>query len=81
MQQTGEWLLKIISIILILMLLFPYFLLKRNTRATGLYSLIPVSKTANAKKHDRKINVEESNFDNTDSCQNQTSDDIYGGTF
>ena len=63
------------------MLLFPYFLQKRNTRATGLYSLIPISKTANVKKHVRKIDVEESNFDSTDFSQNQAPDDIYGGTF
>lgn len=71
----------ITGVILILMLLFPYFLQKRNTRATGLYSLIPVSKTVNVKKHVRKVDVEESNFDNTDFSQNQASDDIYGGTF
>lgn len=71
----------ITGILLILMLLFPYFLQKRNTRATGLYSLIPVSKTVAVKKHVRKMDVEESSFDNTDFIQNQASDDIYGGTF
>lgn len=71
----------ITGIILILMLLFPYFLQKRNTRATGLYSLIPVSKTVNVKKFVRKDDVEESSFDNTDFSQNHASDDIYGGTF
>lgn len=67
--------------ILILMLLFPYFLQKRNTRATGLYSLIPASRTVNVKNHIKKHNVEESDFDNTNFSQNQASDDIYGGTF
>ena len=71
----------ITGFILILMLLFPYFLQKRNTRATGLYSLIPISKIVNVKKHVRKIDVEERNFDNTDFSQNQACDDIYGGTF
>ena len=71
----------ITGIILFLMLLFPYFLQKRNTRATGLYSLIPVNKTVNVKKHVRKIDVEERSFDNSDFSQSQTSDDIYGGTF
>ena len=71
----------ITGIILILMLFFPYFLQKRNTRATGLYSLIPVNKTVNVKKYVRKDDVEESNFDNTDFSQNHASDDIYGGTF
>lgn len=71
----------ITAILLILMLLFPYFLQKRNTRATGLYSLISVSQTANVKKHTRKNNVEDSSFNNTDYGKIQASDDIYGGTF
>ena len=40
-----------------------------------------VSKIVNVKKHVRKIDVEERNFDNTDFSQNQACDDIYGGTF
>lgn len=71
----------ITGIFLILMLLFPYFLQKRNTRATGLYSLIPLSKTINVKKHTRKNDVEEGSSENADFSQNQASDDIYGGTF
>ena len=71
----------ITGILLILMLLFPYFLQKRNEKAKGYYSLIPVNKTINVKKHVWKNGIEESPFDNTYSSQNQASDDIYGGTF
>lgn len=71
----------ITGIFLFLMLLFPYFLQKRNEKAKGYYSLIPVNKILNGKKHVWKNDVEESSFNNTDPIQNQSSDDIYGGTF
>lgn len=71
----------ITGVFLILMLLFPYFLQKRNEKAKGYYSLIPINKTINVKKHVRKHDVEECSFNSTDFSQNQASDDIYGGTF
>lgn len=70
--------------LLVLMLLFPYFLQKRNTRATGLYSLIPQNipkrmekpKTPKIQKEDKNTKYSHSVHTSADS-----SDDIYGGTF
>jgi hypothetical protein len=77
------------AIILFLMLLFPYLLQKRNTRANGLYYLIPRS-TNQATHHEVKYEKEQ--IDNSNDNENNivlslndnnadSSDDIYGGTF
>ena len=71
----------ITGIILFLMLLFPYFLQKRNTRATGLYSLIPKSKSDTAKIHYNPNYRVDNGDDHTEEPVSQPSDDIYGGTF
>ena len=64
------------GLVLFLMLMFPYFLQKRNTRATGLYSLLPTSSSQ------RSINKEEPRSDDNNQNMNNFSDtDIYGGTF
>jgi hypothetical protein len=64
------------GLILFLMLMFPYFLQKRNTRATGLYSLFPTS------SRQRIVNKEEQHSDDANHNMNISSDaDIYGGTF
>lgn len=64
------------GIILFMMLMFPYFLQKRNTRATGLYSLFPTS------SRQRSVFKEETDNDNNTIETSASSDtDIYGGTF
>lgn len=67
--------------LLFLMLMFPYFLQRRNEKAKGYYSLFSKSKTDNIKKHINNDDVNEKSFDNTSFSQNTFSDDIYGGTF
>jgi hypothetical protein len=79
------------SIIIFLMLLFPYFLQKRNTRAEGLYYLIPGKKPKSYTKESSfyKNNsqyIEDENNGNkilkNDSLKELDNDDnIYGGTF
>lgn len=72
------------AIILFLMLLFPYLLQRRNTRASGLYFLLPQRvKKATSSKPVSDINE---NFKSLDSIQNDNhtpsdNDDIFGGTF
>lgn len=64
------------GIILFLMLMFPYFLQKRNTRATGLYSLVPTS------SRQRHVSKEEADNDNNTIKTTASSEtDIYDGTF
>ncbi len=83
------------GIILFLMLLFPYFLQQRNTRAEGLYFLIPYKKAKSyvkdspvqTKKENAKNSIENDDIltstDKNQSSKNQSSnnEDIYGGTF
>ncbi len=71
----------ITGILLFLMLLFPYFLQKRNTRATGLYSLIPQARIENRKKQHKSSKNEFEDTDYIETTSSQPSDDIYGGTF
>jgi len=69
------------GVLLFLMLLFPYFLQKRNTRATGLYWLIPrIKKSKNKENHKSPDFKEDRSVDN-ESTKYQMSDDIFGGTF
>ena len=83
------------GIILFLMILFPYFLQKRNEKAKGYYTLIPSMKNNHApqKKHKTKIikedsddifgvnnNIEEPIHTSYNDSSNN-NDDIYGGTF
>lgn len=64
------------GIILFMMLMFPYFLQKRNMRATGLYSLVPSS------SRQRPVSKEETdNGNNTAETTASSDTDIYGGTF
>ena len=79
------------GLILFFMLLFPYFLQNRNTRAEGLYFLIPGRKPKSYNKNSsdsrsrRKTTNKEDNSDDvftTIENTNQSSqDDIFGGTF
>ena len=63
------------GLVLFWMLMFPYFLQKRNTRATGLYSLIPVTSSQRVQKEDPRSDNDSQNEDTS------TDTDIYGGTF
>lgn len=71
------------GILLFLMLLFPYFLQKRNTRAIGLYYLIPLkSKSSTVKiEKQRKNTKQEISTDSKERTDDIDSNDIYGGTF
>ena len=73
------------GILLFLMLLFPYLLQKRNTRAIGLYYLIPLkSKNSTVKievKKPRKNTKQETSTDSIEQTNDIDSNDIYGGTF
>ncbi len=73
------------SFLLFFMLLFPYFLQKRNTRATGLYYLIPnkmrgikISAGGNNRENQRN---EYGQIHSTTNSSSKSNDDIYGGTF
>ena len=72
----------ITGIILFMMLLFPYILQKRNTRANGLYFLLPT----NNKYIKSKPIIEKNTSYEIPSSENRSStnindDDIFGGTF
>ena len=73
------------GILLFLMLLFPYLLQKRNTRAIGLYYLIPLkSKNSTVKievKKPRKNTKQETSTNSIEQTNDIDSNDIYGGTF
>lgn len=64
------------GIILFLMLMFPYFLQKRNTRATGLYFLLPTS-SRHKISSPKVMSCDETNKDTVSSPET----DIYSGTF
>ncbi len=65
-------------ILLFLMLLFPYILQERNTRAAGLYRLIPTDlKIFNMKK----VSQPEKSDDIENKNSNKDNSDIYSGTF
>ena len=61
--------------LLFLMLLFPYFLQKRNEKAKGYYSLIP-----KLKKTNKQLIVEKDSVVD-DQSEDHSSNDIFGGTF
>lgn len=63
------------SIVLFLMLLFPYFLQKRSTRANGLYFLIPNSKRKEISNRSNE------NSNSVGQISESKSDDIFTGTF
>lgn len=78
------------GIIIFLMLLFPYFLQKRNTRAEGLYFLIPGTKAKSyTKKSSPRKNMprteeaekDDTIFTPTNNSNHSSDDDIFGGTF
>lgn len=78
------------GIIIFLMLLFPYFLQKRNTRAEGLYFLIPGKKAKSHKKTISSLSKSTETNDtsndvidskSTSASQSSNNDDIFGGTF
>ena len=81
------------GLVIFLMLLFPYFLQKRNTRAEGLYFLIPGTKAKSYNKKDstshkkNRRSQENENLDDdifftpTNTNQSSNDDDIFGGTF
>ena len=66
------------SMLLFLMLLFPYFLQRRSTRANGLYYLLPNNKRKNIKN--KSFNDEKETPESEETIYTN-SDDIYGGTF
>ena len=76
-QSSGVSLTTIwTGFILFMMLMFPYFLQKRNTRATGLYSLFPTS------SKQRITSKKEPNVDETIQKTKPSSEtDIYGKPF
>lgn len=86
-QNTTGISLKTIwsGFILFFMLLFPYSLQKRNTRAIGLYNLIPsnVNKIKIENKHNTKHEnvLSKASDRTTEQVNNAGSDDIYSGTF
>ena len=73
------------GIILFLMLLFPYFLQKRNTKAIGLYYLIPLKSSSSKAKtegsYKRKTTKQENYNETTEQTTSIDDNDIYGGTF
>lgn len=80
------------GLIIFLMLLFPYFLQKRNTRAEGLYFLIPGTKaksyntkssprSRNKRAKETVDNEEDVIFTPSDNNQSSNDEDIFGGTF
>lgn len=78
------------GIIIFLMLLFPYILQKRNTRAEGLYFLIPSMKpksyaskaSSNRRNHiPKKSDEDVSIVQTSNNTQASSDDDVFGGTF
>lgn len=72
------------GILLFFMLLFPYFLQKRNTRAIGLYYLIPhksKKSIATIEVNKSEKNTEEISIGSTNQTNDIDNNDIYGGTF
>ena len=78
------------GIIIFLMLLFPYFLQKRNTRAEGLYFLLPGTKAKSYTKITSSCSKngsseygtdEKTDSKTTDGDNKSANDDIFGGTF
>ena len=70
------------GLILFLMLLFPYFLQRRNTRAEGLYFLIPGFKLRSyAIKKPKKENKDDDVIYVSHSKQTNNNDNPYNGTF
>ncbi len=85
-ERGGINLISIITaFVLFLMLLFPYFLQKRNTRANGLYFLLPQRerKKTTLSKSQSDINENIESIDNiqNDNHTSSDDDDIFGGTF
>lgn len=85
-ERGGINLISIITaFVLFLMLLFPYFLQKRNTRANGLYFLLPQRerKKTTLPKSQSGINENIESIDNiqNDNHTSSDDDDIFGGTF
>lgn len=79
-NSTGIKIISVLtSILLFLMLLFPYFLQRRSTRANGLYYLLPnsIRKKSTNKSYNEIKNTPEIEEQFPDS----NSDDVYGGTF
>ena len=70
------------GIILFIMLLFPYLLQSRNTKANGVYSLLPFSLSSHTeRKKERNDKVEYDETNKSDATQNESNGDIYSGTF
>lgn len=71
------------GIILFLILMFPYFLQKRNTRAIGLYYLIPHKASSSKAKTEGSYKRKTTKNDNetTEQTTSINDNDIYGGTF
>ena len=66
--------------ILFVMLLFPYLLQSRNTKANGVYRLLPYSFYSHTGRKKKNI-VEYDDTNKSDATQNESSGDIYSGTF
>ncbi len=65
------------SVILFIMLLFPYLLQSRNTKANGIYHLWPFSADRIKQTHTEEYDEN----DESNPTQNEQNDDIYSGTF
>ena len=72
------------GVILFLMLIFPYLLQARNTRANGIYSLFPHFSRKNKKRREKPIATDDEGEESESGGERPTdsgSDDLYGGTF
>ena len=69
--------------ILFIMLLFPYLLQSRNTKARGVYRLLPFPSYSHTAEGEnvRLDNVKHEEIDDNTAMQNKSDDDIYSGTF
>lgn len=80
--SNGITLNSILSgLILLIMLLIPYLLQKRNTRANGLYHLIPSTHKTHKKQKSHKHVPSDENTSITSPERNSNENDIYSGTF
>ena len=70
------------GVILFIMLLFPYLLQNRNTKANDVYSLLPFPFYSHTEKKKGRVDNEEYDETNrSEATQNESNGDIYSGTF
>lgn len=70
------------GVILFIMLLFPYLLQSRNTKANGVFRLLPFSIYSHIEGRKTKLdNMEHDENDGNNTMHNESTNDIYSGTF